>query len=701
MSRHSAFRSIPSGLVAAVLIMVCVGYAAHAQQGGTPAPSLKNNFGFPVAFSVAKMDRTADPRTNFTRYAAGRWLDAATIPKEELQVSAFHLLSSAVETQLAAILTEASRAGATAPKGSPAQLVGDFYASGMDEQHLTALGTAPLQAEFGGIAAAKTPKALAEVSARLLLRTTEPFLVGVQVGSDLTDRTRNTIYAGDGDLPIGVANYLSPDMQPIRDAYQASVAEMFELAGNSSEQARAKAATILAIETRVARKKMSAVDKMDPNKRFVRMSYADLKRLLSNFDLDTLLTTLGLPTGQDMIVVEVEAQRERNAMLAELPWADTQTYFQWEFLRQAAPYLSPAFAVPGRRFNATMMGETAAPPRDRVVGTRVPKLLGHPLSKLYVEKHFSAETKRAVDDLIGRVRKEFRGRVERNTWLTPETRAHALEKADKTDIRVGYPTTWIDYSSVDVRRDDYFGNVMRLNEFTMRRALARFGKPVNDDEFSMPGKTLPIDINAAYDSSKNGIEIPAAFLQPPFYAPASDAAVNYCTLGAVIGHEITHGFDSGGRNFDEAGRLRDWWTEADATQFVAEARKLVTQANAFEALPGLRLNGAVEVMENLADVGGVALGYAALRTYLREHPEAAKPIEGFTPDQRCFLAWGQLWAEKTAEGALRQTIPTEGHAPGSYRIFAPLQHEKGFFSAFGIRPGDPMWLDEKSRVAIW
>ena len=686
-------------------LLVILGFTVQAQQGGQSATraatNVPGNFGFPLGFSVEKMDRTADPAKNFTRYAAGRWLDAATIPGDSLQISGYLVMSKAVEAQLQAILEEASGTSAAAPTGSPRQQVGDFYASGMDEKRLTEIGVAPLNAEFARMAAIDAPKALAEALARFQMMTSEAALVGVEVGTDPQDRSRYTIYAGDGDLALGTDNYLRAEAQKIRDGYLTLVTDQFVLAGQTAGAARAAAAKVLEMETRIARRKLSAVEKRDPRKRFVRTNYADLKRLLSNLDVDALFRALGLPPGHEVIVVESEALGERNAMLAEYPWRDTQTYLQWELLRRTAAYLTPAFRGPGMAFNRVMYGNVDPRPRVKVVGDQVPAMLGHPLAQLYVAKHFPADTKHAVEDLVGRVKAEFRGRIETNTWLSPATRGQALEKLDKVVIKVGYPSAWIDYSSVDIRRDDYFGNATRLNAFRTRRSLAKLGKPVKEDEFAIAESTLPTDINAAYASDKNGIEIPAAFLQPPFYDPKADPAVNYCSVGAVIGHELTHGFDSSGRMYDASGTVRDWWTSEDAKRFVQEAGKLVAQADAFEVLPGLRLNGELEVGENLADVGGIALGYAALRTHLRDHPAANRPIDGFTPAQRCFVAWGQLWADKTNEGALRQTLPVDGHPPGIYRMIAAPQHERGFYEAFGIRAGDPMWLSEQGRVRIW
>ena len=306
-----------------------------------------------------------------------------------------------------------------------------------------------------------------------------------------------------------------------------------------------------------------------------------------------------------------------------------------------------------------------------------------------------------MEELVGQVRSEFRDRLERNTWLSEETRRCAMAKLDAARIGVGYPAEWIDTSSVDVRRDDYLGNVLRLNEFLARRDLVRLGGPVKEDGFSIAGSTLPIDMNAVYQSDKNGIEIPAAFLQPPFYDPKADAAVNMCAMGAVIGHEITHGFDSQGRLYDAQGNVRNWWTDADAERFVAEAKKLVRQADAHEVLPGLHANGALAVGENLADAGGLAVAYAALQRRLATRPGERASIDGLSPDQRCFLAWGQLWAEKTNEGALRQGTATDPHPPGNYRGYAAAQHQKAFYGSFGIVDGDPMWLTEKDRIRIW
>ncbi len=663
--------------------------------------SALNNFGFPFGFSVDKMDANVDPRQDFRRYAAGRWLDAAKIPADSVRISNIDVLVKVVDEQQLVLLEEAARNSPSAAKGTPLQQVGDFYSAGMDEKRLTELGVKPLQPELDRIANIQDKKSLAEEVARLNMLTDDLLLLGLVVGTDPSDRTRTKIYIGDGELYMGRDNYLKPEAQPIRTAYVKLITDSLVIAGNTPEVAASVAARVLAIETRIAAKKLTPVELRDPAKRFVGMSYANFKAQISNFDVDTLFRSQGMPTGGELIVVQVDALRERNAMLAELSLADTKAYLSWELLRRSTVYLTPAFVAPEQAFSQAMYGKLELPPRNRRVAAVVPKKLGHPLGQVYVAKHFSADTKHAVEDLIQRVRAEFRERIEKNNWLETSTRVEALKKLDATRIDVGYPATWIDYAGVDIRRDDYLGNAQRINEFVGRRNLAKLGKPVVEDGFAVPGNTLPTDINAGYQSDRNGIEIPAAFLQAPFFDPKADPASNFCAMGAVIGHEITHGFDSQGRQYDEKGNLRNWWTEADAQRFVTEANKLVGQADVVEVLPGLHINGQLAVGENLADVGGVSLGHAALQKYLREHPEQDRTIDGLSQDQRCFLSWAQVWADKSNEGWLKQKVPTDPHPPGVYRMIAPAQHEQAFFEAFGIRAGDPMWLPEKNRIAIW
>lgn len=693
------FPTLRRSLVLASLIATTLTAAAET---GSSKPDVSNNFGFPLGFSTSKMDRTADPRQDFSRYAAGRWLDAASIPSDRYSISGVELMMKNNEARVQAVLDDAAAKGRTAPRGSALQQVGDFYASGMDVERLMSLKAEPIKAAWKQIDAIDGPRSLATTLADLSVGLSDGVAVLAGVTPNPRDTSKYTIAFAGSSLPMSAReNYLSTDMAKVREAYRTMVAKYHVIAGVPADEAQARADKILAIETRIAEKELSATDSRDPAKRMQAVTYAELKSMMSNFDVDTYFTSLGLPLGHDVYVFDPGNTRERNAIFGDVPLADLKVYLQWEILRGSTAYLTPEFTEPMMEFNRALYGNIDTPKREKLVAGTLTQRLGHPLGKLYVERYLTPQAKADAEHLIGQIRAEFREHLLRSEWLSAATRDYAVEKLDRINIKVGYPDKWIDYSSVDIRRDDYYGNVRRLNEFETRRNIAKLGQPVPEDEFADPRATLPTVVNAAYASGSNGIQIPAAFLQPPFYAAGGDAAVNYCTLGAVIGHEITHGFDSAGRLYDANGNVRDWWAPADAQAFVARSENLVKQANAYEVVPGVRLNGQLSSGENLADLGGLTLAYDALAKHLKAHPKDARTIDGLSPQQRCFVAWAQNWADKTQEGALRQEALTDPHPPGSYRMFAPAQSIPGFYEAFGIRAGDKMWLDPKDRVSIW
>jgi len=695
---------LTAALCAATTFAAAPVLGADAAQPVRPSspPDVYNNFGFPMGFDVSKMDKSADPRQDFRRYAAGKWLDVATIPGDAANLDGIKLVKKQVEPQVAAVLVDAAAAAPTARKGTPVQQVGDFYAAGMDVDRLKALGVKPLQPVWERIAKVDGSKALAEEMARLTLFTNQPVVFGFTVTLGITDPTKYVVAASDADLALPAAeDYLAPDLAKVREAYVRMITDSLVLAGVPPEQAKARAAKVLEMETRIARKKLTPEQARDFRAAYKTLPYAEVKAMLGNLDLDAYFKVLGLPTGGDVQVTEVAALRERNALLAEYSLEDTKAYLQWEVLRRASPYLTPALAEVQAPLDRALTGQAEEPKREQVVAKAVARNLGHDLGQLYVARYFSAKSRADAEALLNNVRAEFRQRLAQNTWLTASTRDYALKKIDKMKIVVGYPDKWIDYSSVDVVRDDYFGDVVRLNDFAARRTLARLGKPPAPDAFSDPENSLPSSVNAGYSPDMNGIEIPAAILQPPFYDPKADTGVNYCTLGAVIGHELTHSLDWMGRTFDASGALRDWWTPADVAAFDQRSKNLIRQADAYEVLPGVHLNGKLSAGENLADIGGLMLGYRALQTHLKANPQDKRKIDGFTPQQRCFLAWSQLWAEKVQPELLRVWAATEPHPPGAYRMVAPASNHSGFYDAFGIRPGDKMWVAPKDRVSMW
>jgi putative endopeptidase len=350
-------------------------------------------------------------------------------------------------------------------------------------------------------------------------------------------------------------------------------------------------------------------------------------------------------------------------------------------------------------FSRLRKGLKEPPQRERVITQQIAAQLYHPLSQLYVQANFPDSTRREITEMVGHMKDEFASRLRSNAWLDEATRSAALDKLGKIDIQVGYPATWVDFSALDIRADDHFGNVQRAARFAFEREIGQIGKPVLGYRFAVATKTTPIAVNSAYNFTNNTIDITAAILQPPFFKPGGDVAANYCAIGAVIGHEITHGFDSLGRQYDPQGNLRNWWTPQADARFKQRTDVLVDQYNRYEILPGLMHNGAMTVTENTADLGGITLAHAALRRYAARNP--LPEVDGLSADQRCFVAWTQMWAFKARSERLRLLVSTDVHAIASVRAVAPLLHLDAFHQAFGTRPGDPMWRDPKQRVVIW
>jgi putative endopeptidase len=417
---------------------------------------------------------------------------------------------------------------------------------------------------------------------------------------------------------------------------------------------------------------------------------------IRELDLRLYFETMGYPVLERIILTEPRYFPVLSQMLRDRPIGDFRDYAALQLILEFQDVLTTGFEEPVRAFGEVLTGVGVLPPREERALGLIGEALGQPLSRIYVENFFSEETRSTAAEMIGRIEQVFRKRIPTRAWLTEATRAEALEKLDGLSFEVGYPGTWIDYSAVEIGSDPV-ANLMNIAAFDDARLRAKFDGPVEHDSFNARS-TLPIAVNAAYDSTINGFEIPAAILQPPIFPADMDAPVYFCRLGGVIGHEMTHGFDSGGRLSDAGGNLRDWWTPEDAAAFESEAEKLIDQANAFEVLPGLTANGALNVRENMADVGGITFAYEALRHYLAEHPEEDVEIDGLTPAQRCFISWSQMWAGKSTEHFVRAIVATDGHPPLSYRAVASLQHVDAFYEAFGIEEGDPMWLPPEQRV---
>jgi predicted metalloendopeptidase len=571
----------------------------------------------------------------------------------------------------------------------------------MDVAARDAAGIEPLRPQLAEISALGSLSDLPGLLGRFA-RTGGPFaLFALGASPDLADAESYAMYASSGQFGLSFDSVLAEQADsPRRAAYRRFLADTLTVAGYSGGEADRIAELALEIETELHASKLPPAEAANLANIYNPMSLGELQAQIPELDLSAYLEAAGYPAPERIILTEPDYFPALSVVLHKRSIQDVRDYLALLAIVNRMPLLSTAFDEPTRALQQVLTGVPVLPPREERALSQIVELLGHPVSELYVAAYFPPEAREEADDMIQRVKDAFAERLPQRDWLTESTRDAAAEKLGALSIAVGYPDEWIDLSSVEIG-PDLVANVEALAEFFGDRQRARYGGPVQADAFSNPAATLPIVVNAAYDTLRNGFEIPAAILQPPMFDPSVDAAVNFCRIGAVIGHEMTHGFDSNGRQFDAKGDLRDWWTPEDAAAFTAQAQKLVEQADAYEVLPGTPANGPLEVTENMADVGGITLAHQALRSYLADHPDENAPIDGLTPDQRCFLAWAQMWTAKSSDDYVRTLVASDPHPPGPYRAVAPLQHLDAFYAAFGIEPGDPMWLAPEKRVDAW
>lgn len=652
----------------------------------------------PLGYSPAHMDRTVSPRVDFYAYATGNWLNSLSIPDSEVDIGGFAMVKATLKHQLLSLTLNASTAGA--PKGSPEQQVGDYYRAAMNTGRLDQLGLEPLKPALADAAAATTPADLARISARQVMGGGAPMLVVWPI-VDARQNTRRVLMLMAAGTQLEQNQYTDAPSQRIRDLYMGYITRMLQQAGDSAEQAAAHAKTILAMETELSAKRLSPLDARDPAKTYNIMTVAQAQALAPTVDLNEMLGQLGFKDIDRLQVLDIEGIKALNQLLATRPKADVQALLRWFTLSTSASLLGQPWSGMAEEYERQRDQLVRTQPREERVVADISSQLFHPLSRLYVNTYFSDKTRRDVSTMVGHIRKEFETRLRANPWLDEPTRQRALEKLARVDVQVGYPqdADWIDFSSIDIRPDDHHGNNQRIAAFMFQRERARLNQPVKQDRFSDPPWTTPIAVNAGYSPTSNSIDINAAILQPPFYTPGGDQAVNYCTIGAVIGHELTHGFDSNGRLYDAVGNVKDWWTPAATAEFGKRTQLLVDQFNQFSVLPGLVQSGTLTLTENTADLGGITLAHAALNRALKG--EQTPTVDGLTTDQRCFVAWAQLWTFKARTERIRYLAANDFHALGFLRGFGPLRNMDAFHKAFGTKPGDPMWLPPAQRARIW
>jgi len=668
-------------LLAGVLAAV-----AAAQNINIPPVDLK--------FSVEHMDRSVSPGADFTKYAWGAWAARTEIPASKARWGSGDALGENNWQRIRTLLEEAA-ANPGAP-GANRQKVGDFFASAMDTAALDAAGLRPLQPALDRIAGISTVDDLVDYVADAHNRVGGP-LFGSFIYADFKDNSKINFYVVQGGLSLPTRDYYFDEKSAkFRDEFIVHIARMFELAGASPEAAKADAATVFALEKALAEVSKPPAELRNPLANYHKLTIAEAAAGMPGFPLARYLKGVMLPESEKEIIV---MQPKFFATLGELLGGrldEWKTYLRYHALKDSAIYLSAAFEDEQFRFFAQVLNGTPAPePRWQRVAKRMDPILGFAVGQLYVEKHLPPEVKARLDGMIDQMKAVLRDRIQGLEWMADTTKAKALEKLTRYRVMAGAPAKWRDYSKLTVRRGDLYGNVLDAALVETRRQLAKFGQPFDRDEWL----ATPHSVNAYNQPSANQLVFLAGILQPPYFDATLDDAVNFGSIVAVIGHEMTHGFDDTGRLYDGFGNLNDWWTKEDAEAFKTRSLKLVGQFNGYHALPDLAINGQLTLGENIADLAGVSIAYEALQRTLRG--KERKLIDGLTPEQRFFIAWSQTWKTKTRPDRMKFLLQADVHAPGEFRAFGPLVNLPEFYDAFGIKEGDAMWRKPEFRAKIW
>ncbi len=681
------------------LLVACGALPASAGEPAPAAPAKAPAAVKPAAFDLGALDRSVDPCVDFYQFACGGWRKANPIPPDQTRWGRFNELAERNREELHQIL-EAAR-DPRRPRSPIETKVGDYYAACMDEATIEAQGRRPLEPVFAEIAKVESKADLF----RLLGRNEGqalPTLFRFGSAPDMHDSNRTVATVGQGGISLPDRDdYLKDDAKSKekRERFLAHAARMMELAGEEAEAARAHAQTVLRIETALAEAHLDRVAMRDPKNRDNSMTVAELKQLAPAFDFDAYFPATGAPSFERLNVSSRKFFQESNRLLAETPVADWKTYLRWHTVRAAAPYLGEAFVREDFAFNRQFLqGARELEPRWKRCVQATDRGLGDALGQLYVERTFGAEGKARMKAMIQALTAALREDIEDLPWMTAETKKKALGKlaAFNTD-KVGYPAKWKDYSSVEVRRDDYFGNSRRAQVFEIKRAQARIDKPTDRTLWGM----TPPTVNAYYNAANNEIVFPAGILQPPFFDQRLDDAVNFGGIGVVIGHEYTHGFDDQGSKFDPQGNLENWWTAEDRKAFDQRTGCIKDEYDGFVSVKDpvngdVHLKGALTLGENTADNGGLRVSYAALQKALAGKPR--QPIDGFTPEQRFFLGFANVWCQNVTEASARQLAQTDPHSPGEFRVNGTVSNMPEFAQAFACKAGQPMIRANACRV---
>ncbi len=660
----------------------------------TGAPTAAKRYGT-WGIDLAGMDRSVKPGDDFFRYVNGKWADTTQIPPDKTSFGAFMILRDLSEARVHAIL-EGWAADKNLKAGSDEAKVATIYRTFLDEATAEKLDAKPIQPFLDAVKKSETRTDVARLMGRSHLSMGRSFF-GAGVSDDAKHPDKYTLYLSQSGLGLPDREfYLRENFKPQKERYQKYVADMLRLIGWDDPDKNA--ADVVAMETKIAEAHWTRAQGRDRDKTYNPTTVAELEKNAPGFPWSVWLKSAGLDKAPVAIVRQNTALPKIAQVFADTPVETLKAWQAFHIADDAAPLLSKRFVDAHWEFHAKFLnGAQEQQPRWKRAVSASERSMGEAIGRTYVAEYFPPESKVKMEKLVADLRFALKARIENLQWMQPETKAKAIEKLSKFGVKIGYPSKWRDYSKLQVAEGDLVGNAERVSKFEWDRELSRIGQPVDKAEWGMTPQT----VNAYYASTRNEIVFPAAILQPPFFDPKADMAVNYGGIGGVIGHEITHGFDDQGRKSDGDGVLRDWWAPEDAAKFEVQAAKLGAQYEAFNlpGLPGLHIIGRLTMGENIGDLGGILLGLDAYHISLNGKP--APVIDGFTGDQRVFLGWAQVWRTIQRTDALRQQVTTDPHSPGMIRAFAPLRNVDAWYAAFDVKEGDANYVKPEDRVRIW
>jgi len=651
---------------------------------------------------LSLMDKSVRPNDNFFNFVNGTWVKNTEIPADRVRWGSFDELRQKTDIDALAILEEASKNPAYKSNTDQGKAI-NLYKSIMDTVARNKAGIKPLKPYLDKINGVKNVADLQKLMIEMASKGGIGFF-GVGVGTDAKNSNRNVVNVGPGSLGLPDRDYYvsdDADSRGKRDKYVDHLVKMLQLIGDKPAEAKKNAVKILDLEITMSKPRLDRVERRDRRKTYNPMTVADLQKLTPAINWDGYITGIGLPKTDSVIVSQPRYMEALQEILSQNKVEDWKAYMRWTLLNDAASKLSTTIEKANWDFySKTLSGAVKQRPLNERALQVINGATGEALGKLYVEKMFPAEAKIKAESMIKNVIMAYEKRINNLTWMSPQTKINAIEKLNKMTIKIGYPDKWKDYTALTIKSvaegGTYFDNAMSITNWNFNRNLDKLGKPVDKTEWGMSPQT----VNAYFNPSNNEIVFPAAILQPPFYDYKADEAVNYGGIGAVIGHEISHGFDDSGSRYNADGNLVNWWTDEDLKQFTALGNALADQYSALEPLPGIKVDGKFTLGENIGDLGGINAAYDGLQLYLKENGNPGL-IDGYTPEQRLFISWATIWRSKMRDEAIKNQVKTDPHSPGMYRAYVPLLNLETFYQAFDIKPGDGMYVEPDKRVKIW